>query len=96
MPPPRLIALFSLVCAHGALVVLGPLLPESVAPVVAGTIYLPLWPLGSIGLPVFGRAESGGWPGPSMLGWLFVAVIWSALWWTVLAAIAKIRTWRWR
>ena len=91
MPRLRLIVLFGLVCAHGMLVALGSLLPDSVAPVVAATIYLPLWLLNAIGLPVFGRAESGGWPGPSLLGWLFVAAIWSALWWLLLAAIARVR-----
>jgi hypothetical protein len=91
MPRLRSIAFFSLVCTHGTLVAIGNLLPETVAPVVAGTVYLSLWPLSSIGLPVLGRAESGGWPGPNMLGWFFVAAIWSALWWVLVAAIAKVR-----
>ena len=91
MPRLRLIVFLSLLCAHGALVALGPQLPANLVPVAAGTIYLPLWPLSAIGLPVFGRAESGGWPGPSLLGWLCVVVSWSALWWILIAAIAKVR-----
>jgi hypothetical protein len=91
MPRLRMITFFSLVCTQVALVALGPILPESLAPVSAGTVYLPLWPLSSIGLPVFGRAESGGWPGPNVLGWLFVVVIWSALWWMLATAISKVR-----
>ena len=91
MPRLRLLAFFGLVCAHGALFVFTPLLFESVAPVLAGTVYVPLWGLNAIGLPVFGRAESGGWPAPNLLGWSFVAAIWSAFWWTLVAAFAKVR-----
>jgi hypothetical protein len=91
MPRLRSIAFFSLVCMHGALVALGPVLPESIAPAIAGTVYLPLWPLSSLGIPVFGQAESGGWSEPSGLGWLLVVGIWSALWWILTAAIAKVR-----
>ena len=46
--------------------------PELIAPLVAGSIYLPLWPLSTIGIPVFGVAASGGWAAPSLLGWAVV------------------------
>jgi hypothetical protein len=62
-----LVVVLSLLCAHAALVVSGDALPEVVAPAIAGTVYLPLWLLQNVGLPVFGRAETGGWPGPSTL-----------------------------
>ena len=91
MPRLRLPAFFGLVCAHGARFVFGPLLFESLAPVAAGTVYLPLWGLRAIGLPVFAPAESGGWPAPSWLGWIFVAAMWSAFWWTLVAAVTTVR-----
>ena len=90
MPKLRLIVFLSLTCAHGAFVGLGSQLSENLAPVAAGTIYLPLWPLNRVGISVFGRAESGGWPGPSFLGWLCVIAFWSALWWLLATAIAKV------
>lgn len=91
MPRLRLVLFSALICAHAILIGLGDALPDAVAPIVAGTVYGPLWLLDSIGLPVFGRAESGGWPGPSALGWIVVAIFWSTLWWSVLAAITRMR-----
>ena len=91
MPHKRLYLLLSLLCIHAALVALGGALPEVIAPAVAGTVYLPLWLLQTIGLPVFGRAEAGGWPAPSALGWLLVAATWTALWWMLVVVIAKVR-----
>lgn len=91
MPRPRLITFFALVSVHVALVTLGPLLSESLAPVAAGTVYLPLWSLSSIGLPVFGPAASGGWAGPNFLGWVLVAGLWSTLWWWLAAVVASLR-----
>ena len=91
MPPKRLGALLGILCTHAALVALVDTLPEVIAPAVAGTVYLPLWLLQTVGLPVFGYAESGGWPGPSFLGWVLVAAVWMTLWWILFAAIAKVR-----
>jgi hypothetical protein len=67
-------------------------LPNAITPAVAATIYVPLWPLASAGFPVFGRAESGGWPGPSILGWVLLGVFWSALWWLFVSVIARVRS----
>lgn len=91
MPPKRLYTLLGILCAHVALIALGDALPEVIAPAVAGTVYLPLWLLQTAGLPVFGRAEVGGWPGPSILGWVAVAAIWTTLWWILVATITKAR-----
>ena len=91
MPPKRLGTLLGILCAHAALIAFGDAMPEFIAPAVAGTVYLPLWLLQTVGLPVFGRAESGGWPGPSVLGWTLLAAIWTTLWWILVAAIAKVR-----
>ncbi len=90
-----LAAFLSLICIHGALVASADALPEAVAPAIAGTVYLPLWLLQAAGLPVFGRAESAGWAGPSLLGWVLVAAIWAALWGLLVAALVKVQG-RWR
>lgn len=91
MPPMRLIVLLSLLCAHAALIAFGDALPEVVAPAIAGSIYLPLWALQSLGLPMFGPAQSGGWSGPCILGWALVAAVWTALWRVLVTAIARLR-----
>jgi hypothetical protein len=90
-PSSRWAAVLGLLGAHAALVALGDVLPEALAPVVAGTVYLPLWLLEAVGLPVFGRAEVGGWAAPNMLGWLLVAATWTTLWWLLVAAISRVR-----
>jgi len=77
---------------HLALVAIVGALPDAVAPIIAGTIYLPLWPLSEIGIPVFSPAESGGWPGPNVLGWLVFVAIWSLLWWLLVAVIIRVRS----
>lgn len=92
MPPKRFVVLLGILACHTTLIALGDRLPEIMAQVIAGTVYLPLWSLQAVGLPVFGRAESGGWPGPSVLGWALVAAIWTALWTILVSATAKLRT----
>jgi hypothetical protein len=54
--------------------------PELLAPVAAGSTYLPLLPLEAVSVPVFAPAESGGWASPSLFGWLVVVSLWSTLW----------------
>jgi hypothetical protein len=76
-----------LISTHAALTFFA---PEGWAPVVAGTIYLPLMVLKSVGAPVFATAESGGWPAPSPLGWFSVAFVWLAVWWTVALLAARL------
>ncbi len=60
---------------------------DRLAAIVAGTIYLPLWPLGKIGVPV---VQLSGWmiPPPTALGWTAVVVVWLAVWWGVASGIA--------
>ena len=91
MSSQRWFAFLGVIGAHAALVWLGDRLPESLAPAVAGMVYLPLWPLQALGLPVFERAASGGWPGPSLLGWMLVATIWGVLWWLAIAIVSRLR-----
>lgn len=66
-------------------------LPDAIAPVIAATVYVPLWPLSVAGLPVFGSAESWGWPAPSVLGWGLLLVFWSTVWWLGVTALARVR-----
>lgn len=87
----RRIAISCLLLGHLALVATGDALPAAIAPVVAGTIYLPLWPLSALGIPVFSPAASGGWAAPSLLGWFTFVVIWWLLWWAVVALIMRVR-----
>lgn len=61
------------------------LLPEAIAPAVAGSIYAPLFIFDAAGLPVFSGTESGGWASPSPVGWLVVVVFWAAVWWGVVS-----------
>lgn len=80
-------------CLFAALVVLhlGGVLfaPQALAPVMAGSVYLPLMPLGAAGLPVYAAAASGGWASPSPLGWAAVAVVWGLVWWLVAGLLAR-------
>lgn len=87
----RWIAVCVLVLAHVALVAAGDVLPAALAPAIAGTLYLPLWPLSALGMPVFSPAASGGWASPSLLGWLSFLAIWSLLWWLVVALVLRAR-----
>ena len=65
--------------------------PEAIAPAVGGAVYAPLMVLNALGLPVYGRAESGGWAAPSLLAWALVAIFWAAVWWGV--AVLASRLW---
>ena len=47
-------------------------MPGPLAPLIAGSVYLPLMPLQQMGIPVFSSRESGGWAAPSALGWASV------------------------
>lgn len=64
--------------------------PEALAPVLAGSVYLPLLLLESVGLTVFGSAGSGGWPSPSLLGWVAVFLTWSAIWWAAAVLLSRL------
>jgi hypothetical protein len=91
---PRLIAVLTLVAAHALAILMASHLPDRIAALVAGSIYLPLLPLNALGLPVFGRAVSGGWASPSVLGWGLLGVFWASLWWTVIFGLARVFRYR--
>ena len=59
------------------------LAPSALAPLFAGSIYLPLTALKMLGLPVYRNAEAWGWAAPSALGWLLMLLLWGAVWWGV-------------
>ena len=61
--------------------------PEFLAPVIAGTIYIPLMPFRIVGIPVYGSAESGGWASPSLLGWAIVFTFWTVVWWVFASVV---------
>jgi hypothetical protein len=86
----RLIAVLMLVAAHALAILTASYLPDRIAALVAGAIYLPLLPLNALGLPVFGRAASGGWASPSVLGWSILVIVWASLWWAVVYGIARV------
>lgn len=87
---PRFIAVPTLVVAHAVAIVAASHLPDRLAAVVAGSIYLPLMPFQALGLPVFGSAESWGWASPSFLGWGLLLVVWVGFWWSITTAFARI------
>lgn len=64
--------------------------PEAIAPAVGGAVYAPLMVLKALGLPVYGRPESGGWAAPSWLGWALVAIFWAAVWWGVASLASRL------
>ncbi len=88
----RVLAALAITFAHGAIIGIAGRLPDPIAAFLAGTVYGPLWPATLLGLPVFGSAESGGWPGPSLLGWVLLAIFWFAAWLLVLSALQRMRS----
>lgn len=86
----RFIAVLTLVVAHAGAIVAASHLPDRLAAVVAGSVYLPLMPFQALGLPVFGSAESWGWSPPSLLGWGLLLIVWVGVWWAITAAVARI------
>lgn len=87
---PRLTATALLLGIHGLLLGVGEALPDAVAAVLGGTIFLTLQGLDLLGLPVLTGAESGGWSGPNLFGWVLIAAIWGLIWWTVVVVFAKL------
>lgn len=64
---------------------------DALAPLLAGSIYLPLMLLKFAGLPVYASAEAWGWARPSPFGWAAVALLWALVWW----GVARLAT-RWQ
>lgn len=86
-----ILAIAALVALHAGAVAFAGALPDAWAPALAATVYLPLWPLSAVGLPVFGPAPSGGWPGPNTAGWVVLLVAWSVMWAIPVAVVARWR-----
>lgn len=59
--------------------------------IVAGSVYLPLWPLGELGVPV---VRQSGWffPPPTYLGWFIVVVFWLLAYWYIAGLLAHLFT----
>ena len=81
----------ALVAIHAAAVACAGLLPEAFGPGLAATVYLPLWPLSALGLPVFGTAPSGGWPAPNGFGWTVLLGVWAAGWSIAVGIVTRAR-----
>ena len=88
---PRIVVVLTLMAAHGAAIVAAPHLPDRLAAVVAGTVYLPLMPFDALGLAVFGAAASWGWASPSILGWCLLGVVWIGLWSALTCSLWALR-----
>ena len=76
---------------HALLISIADHLPDPLAAAIAGTVYLPLWPLSALGLPVHARADAWGWSSPSLLGWGVIALTWTTVWAAVVAGLARLR-----
>jgi len=63
---------------------------ELIAPAIAGSIYLPLTALKSLGMPVFADSFAVTWSPPSTLGWLSVIVLWAGVWWALACGAAAL------
>lgn len=63
---------------------------ESLAPAMAGSVYLPLLLFEAVGVPVFAAPESGGWGAPTLLGWALVCLVWASVWWGVALLLARL------
>jgi hypothetical protein len=87
----RTLLALALTLVHATAAYFGSRLPNALAAFLAGTVYGPLWLVSQMGLPVFGPAESGGWAGPSLLGWTFLALFWFAVWWLLVSLLLKWR-----
>jgi len=62
---------------------------DRLSAIIAGTVYLPLWPVSKLGLPVFQRNQ---WifPPPNLLGWVFVISFWALLYWAIATLLGRI------
>jgi hypothetical protein len=78
----KIFSIWSLLSAiHVSLAVLSMILGfDRLSAIIAGTIYLPLWPVSKLGLPVFQRNQ---WmiPPPNALGWFFIILFWAFSYW---------------
>ena len=79
----------ALLAVHVTIFALGWIIASDLlATVIVGSIYLPLWPLGKLGIPV---VRESGWlfPPPTVIGWLAIITCWSLVYWGIAIAIAR-------
>jgi len=80
----------SLSATHLGLAILSSFLGiDRLSAIVAGTIYLPLWPVGKLGVPVF---QGNQWmiPPPNLLGWAFIIAFWSLVYLVIAQFVGRI------
>ena len=86
----KTVKIWSSLCAiHLAVAALSTVLGvDRLSAIIAGTIYLPLWPVSKFGLPVFQRNQ---WmlPPPNVLGWVFVIFFWALLYWAIATLLGR-------
>jgi hypothetical protein len=61
---------------------------EFLGPLVAASVYLPLWPLEALGLPLT-QGTGAFFPPPTLLGWGVVVVVWAAVYWLIAVLAEK-------
>jgi len=89
MPLPVVIWL-ALVTVHLALFALAWTVGSDwLAVVVVGSIYLPLWPLGKLGIPVV-RSSGPFFQPPTVVGWVTIVISWAVIYWGVAVLIARL------
>jgi hypothetical protein len=69
-----------LLAAHALGVVFATHLPQVFTVALAASIYGPLWPLQTLGAPVFTASPGWGWASPSLVGWVVLVLFWGCLW----------------
>jgi hypothetical protein len=87
---PRVAIWLALLAAHAGVFALGWVVGSDwLATIVVSSIYLPLWPLGKLGIPVISQS---GWifPPPTVIGWVAIIVCWSLLYWGVAIVAARL------
>jgi hypothetical protein len=80
----------ALAAAHVVFLALG-LVVGSVwlVPVVVGTIYLPLWPLGKLGVPVI-QLSGSTFAQPTAAGWAAIVISWSLVYRFIAIVIVRL------
>lgn len=76
--------------AHALLVAFSSKVPEPIAPIVAASIYGPLWPLHALGAPVFSASPGWGWSSPNAFGWSILALFWGCIWLAAVSLVVRL------
>ena len=76
--------------SHVALIALGWAVGSDwLATIIVGSIYLPLWPLGKLGIPVI-RSTGSFFPPPTLVGWVAIVTCWLVVYWAIALVIARL------